>query len=106
MANPTASAAAIDVRRLEFAYPDGHPALRGVNIRIAAGEKVAILGPNGAGKSTLLLHLNGLIHGSRGEVRILGNPVREDDKRGLQQVRALVGVVFQDPDDQLFSPSV
>ncbi len=107
MTSPTTSAApAIDVRQLEFAYPDGHPALRGVNIRIAAGEKVAILGPNGAGKSTLLLHLNGLIHGSNGEVRILGNPVREDDKRGLQQVRALVGVVFQDPDDQLFSPSV
>ena len=104
--NPSAAAPAIDVRQLEFAYPDGHLALRGVNIRIAAGEKVAILGPNGAGKSTLLLHLNGLIHGSRGEVRILGNPVREDDKRGLQQVRALVGVVFQDPDDQLFSPSV
>lgn len=94
------------MRELEFAYPDGHPALRGVNIRIGAGEKVAILGPNGAGKSTLLLHLNGLMHGSGGEVRILGKPVREDDKRGLQEVRALVGVVFQDPDDQLFSPSV
>ena len=94
------------MRELEFAYPDGHPALRGVNIRIGAGEKVAILGPNGAGKSTLLLHLNGLMHGSGGEVRILGKPVRENDKRGLQEVRALVGVVFQDPDDQLFSPSV
>lgn len=99
-------AAAIDVRALEFAYPDGRVALRGVNMRIERGEKVAILGPNGAGKSTMLLHLNGLLHGGAGEVRIMGRQVREDDKRALQEVRALVGVVFQDPDDQLFSPSV
>ena len=99
-------AAAIDVRSLEFAYPDGRVALRGVDMRIERGEKVAILGPNGAGKSTLLLHLNGLLHGGAGEVRIMGRHVREDDKRALQEVRALVGVVFQDPDDQLFSPSV
>lgn len=99
-------AAAIDVRSLEFAYPDGRVALRGVDMRIERGEKVAILGPNGAGKSTLLLHLNGLLHGNAGEVRIMGRQVREDDKRALQEVRALVGVVFQDPDDQLFSPSV
>ena len=99
-------AAAIDVRSLEFAYPDGRVALRGVNMRIERGEKVAILGPNGAGKSTLLLHLNGLLHGGGGEVRIMGRQAREDDKRALQEVRALVGVVFQDPDDQLFSPSV
>ena len=97
---------AISVNDLEFAYPDGRLALRGVELSIRPGEKVAILGPNGAGKSTLLLHLNGLLHAGGGSVEIMGREVREDDKRGLQEIRALVGVVFQDPDDQLFSPSV
>ena len=97
---------AIAVDSLEFSYPDGRPALRGVELHIQPGEKVAILGPNGAGKSTLLLHLNGLLHGRNGAVSILGREVHEGDKRGLQEIRALVGVVFQDPDDQLFSPSV
>ena len=97
---------AVSVTHLEFAYPDGRPALRGVDLCIQPGEKVAILGPNGAGKSTLLLHLNGLLHAGSGNVSILGREVREGDKRGLQEIRALVGVVFQDPDDQLFSPSV
>ena len=97
---------AVSVNHLEFAYPDGRPALRGVDLCIQPGEKVAILGPNGAGKSTLLLHLNGLLHAGSGNVTILGREVREGDKRGLQEIRALVGVVFQDPDDQLFSPSV
>ena len=97
---------AVTVNHLEFAYPDGRPALRGVDLCIQPGEKVAILGPNGAGKSTLLLHLNGLLHAGSGDVTILGREVREGDKRGLQEIRALVGVVFQDPDDQLFSPSV
>ena len=97
---------AVSVNHLEFAYPDGRPALRGVDLCVQPGEKVAILGPNGAGKSTLLLHLNGLLHAGSGDVTILGREVREGDKRGLQEIRALVGVVFQDPDDQLFSPSV
>ena len=88
---------AISVNNLEFAYPDGRAALRGVELSIQTGEKVAILGPNGAGKSTLLLHLNGLLHARGGGVTILGREVREDDKRGLQEIRALVGVVFQDP---------
>ena len=96
---------ALDVRDLRFAYPDGREALRGVSFRLGAGEKVAILGPNGAGKSTLLLHLNGLMHG-HGEVSVMGERVVEDDKKALARIRSLVGLVFQDPDDQLFSPTV
>ena len=96
---------AVQIRDLEFAYPDGRAALAGVDLEIRPGEKVAMLGPNGAGKSTLLLHLNGLLHGSGG-VSIMGSPVVEEDRDGLRRIRALVGLVFQDPDDQLFSPTV
>lgn len=97
---------ALRIQDLEFSYPDGRPALNGVNLDIRPGEKVAILGPNGAGKSTLLLHLNGLLHGSGGGVSIMGSSVVEDDRDALRRIRALVGLVFQDPDDQLFSPTV
>lgn len=93
----------IEVRGLEFRYPDGHAALRGVDLDIAPGEKVALVGPNGAGKSTLLLHLNGILQGAAGQVAVAGLPIRRET---LGQVRAAVGLVFQDPDDQLFSPTV
>lgn len=93
----------IEVNDLHFSYPDGHSALKGVTVSIAPGEKVALVGPNGAGKSTLMLHLNGILQSSRGEVRVGGMPIRKDN---LGQVRAAVGLVFQDPDDQLFSPTV
>ncbi|MEZ0395719.1 MAG: ABC transporter ATP-binding protein [Anaerolineales bacterium] len=92
----------IEIENLSFAYPDGHAALRQVSLTIAPGEKVALVGPNGAGKSTLLLHLNGILSGE-GSVRVCGLPVV---KENLGRVRAAVGLVFQNPDDQLFSPTV
>jgi cobalt/nickel transport system ATP-binding protein len=93
----------IEVNNLHFRYPDGHTALRGVNLHIEPGEKVALVGPNGAGKSTLMLHLNGILPNDGANIRVCGLPVRADT---LGQVRAAVGLVFQDPDDQLFSPTV
>ncbi|MFH1969234.1 MAG: ABC transporter ATP-binding protein [Verrucomicrobiota bacterium] len=93
----------VEVRDLHFAYPDGTDALRGVSFRITHGESVALVGANGAGKSTLLLHLNGYLTPTRGEVRIGETPlVRET----VAAVRRAVGMVFQDPDDQLFMPTV
>jgi cobalt/nickel transport system ATP-binding protein len=94
---------AVEVRRLRFSYPGGFPALRGIDLSLGPGEKVALVGPNGAGKSTLLLHLNGILRGDEGGVLIAGLPVRREN---LGRVRALVGLVFQNPDDQLFSPTV
>jgi cobalt/nickel transport system ATP-binding protein len=91
------------VEDLAFAYPDGHQALFGVDLRVERGERVALLGPNGAGKTTLVLHLNGILTGGRGRVSVAGLPV---GKRTLPEVRRRVGIVFQDPDDQLFMPTV
>jgi cobalt transport protein ATP-binding subunit len=93
----------IELEHLHFAYPDGYEALKGIDLRIAQGEKVALVGPNGAGKSTLLLHLNGIHAPSHGTVRVGGTVV---DRTTVKRVRADVGLVFQDPDDQLFSPTV
>jgi cobalt/nickel transport system ATP-binding protein len=92
----------IEISRLSFSYPDGHPALRDVTLSITPCEKVALVGPNGAGKSTLILHLNGILAG-QGEVCVAGLPVNKDN---LGRIRARVGLVFQSPDDQLFSPTV
>jgi cobalt transport protein ATP-binding subunit len=86
-----------------YHYPDGHVALDGVDLRIDAGERVAVLGPNGAGKTTLVLHLNGTLLPQRGRVAVDGLDVV---KRNLREIRRRVGVVFQDPDDQLFMPRV
>lgn len=93
----------VDVRDLRYAYPDGRQALGGVNLHVHAGESVAILGPNGAGKTTLVHHLNGILTATSGEVEISGLPVL---KPNLREIRRRVGVVFQDPDDQLFMPTV
>jgi cobalt/nickel transport system ATP-binding protein len=93
----------VQIKDLHFAYPDGHVALRGINLNICDGEKVALVGPNGAGKSTLILHMNGILNGNHGKLKIAGMALERDN---LPEIRALVGMVFQNPDDQLFSPTV
>jgi cobalt/nickel transport system ATP-binding protein len=92
----------LQIEDLHFAYPDGHQALRGVSLSVCEGEKIALVGPNGAGKSTLMLHLNGIL-GEQSPITIAGLKL---DKANLPLIRALVGLVFQNPDDQLFSPTV
>lgn len=94
---------ALSVKGLSFSYPDGHLALRDVSLEIERGQKVALVGPNGAGKSTLMLHLNGILSGQQGQLQVGRLPVTQAN---LPQVRAKVGLVFQNPDDQLFSPTV
>ena len=96
-------AAVLAVEGLAFAYPDGHQALFGVDLTIRRGERVALLGPNGAGKTTLVLHCNGVLTAGAGTVRVGGLRV---EKRHLAEIRRRVGIVFQDPDDQLFMPTV
>ncbi len=93
----------LDVRGLAYAYPDGHQALYGVDLHVHRGERVALLGPNGAGKTTLVLHLNGILRAGAGSVEVSGMPVVKDN---LREIRRRVGIVFQDPDDQLFLGTV
>lgn len=93
----------VEVKDLEYSYPDGTAVLQGVSFRITHGEKVAIIGANGAGKSTLLLQLNGCLLPRAGTVRIGDLPL---NKETLPHIRRTVGMVFQDPDDQLFMPLV
>lgn len=93
----------VDVRGVAYAYPDGHQALFGVNLHVHRGERVALLGPNGSGKTTLVLHLNGILAPGAGTVAVSGLHVVRPN---LAEIRRRVGVVFQDPDDQLFMPTV
>jgi cobalt transport protein ATP-binding subunit len=106
-AAPTGDAApapgSIRMEHVHYTYPDGFEALKGIDLAVEPGEKVALVGPNGAGKSTLMLQLNGTLRPSSGTVRVAGLAV---GKETLRRVRSEVGLVFQDPDDQLFSPTV
>ncbi len=94
--------AIIEIKDLTFSYPDGKRALTGINLSVHQHEKVALIGANGAGKSTLLSHLNGILSG-QGQITIAGLSLNQ---KNVKQIRAIVGVVFQNPDDQLFSPTV
>jgi cobalt/nickel transport system ATP-binding protein len=92
----------ISVRDLHYQYEDGTVALAGVDFELHPGETVALFGAIGSGKTTFVLHLNGLLEGS-GSVEVCGLPVK---KENLKRVRQKIGIVFQDPDDQLFMPSI
>ncbi|MGN9778708.1 energy-coupling factor ABC transporter ATP-binding protein [Micromonospora sp. H33] len=95
----------LHVHGVRYAYPDGHVALHGVDLTVPRGDRVALLGPNGAGKTTLVLHLNGILTPTEGSVTVGGLTVSQD-RATLAEVRRRVGIVFQDPDDQLFLPTV
>jgi len=96
----------LEISDLAYAYPDGNQALFGVNLSINRGERVALLGPNGAGKTTLVLHLNGIIPTIQGRVSVAGEIVDGKNAESIKSIRHKVGIVFQDPDDQLFMPTV
>jgi cobalt/nickel transport system ATP-binding protein len=94
---------AVEINKLSYSYPDGQSGLAGISLTINCGESVALIGPNGAGKSTLLLHLNGILRGKGSAVKVLGLPVED---KNIREIRKKVGMVFQDPEDQLFSLNV
>ena len=96
----------LEISGLAYAYPDGNQALFGVDFSVNQGERVALLGPNGAGKTTLVLHLNGIIPTMQGQVRVAGEVVDSKNAESIKSIRHKVGIVFQDPDDQLFMPTV
>jgi cobalt/nickel transport system ATP-binding protein len=96
----------VHVSALQYAYPDGNKALNGVDLTIAKGERVALLGPNGAGKTTLVMHLNGILSPTSGSIDIGEFTLDENNREVTKKVREKVGIVFQDPDDQLFMPTV
>ena len=95
----------LEVKDLYYNYPDGTQAIKGIDFAVEKGQMISILGPNGAGKSTFFLHFNGIIEPTSGEIIIEGKKL-EYDKKSLLEARAKVGVVFQNPDDQLFAPTV
>jgi len=91
----------IEIRNLSYAYPDGTGALSEISLDVFEGETLAIIGPNGAGKSTLLLHLNGILKG--GNIKVMGLDINDEN---IHKIRSQIGLVFQNPDDQLFMPTV
>lgn len=95
----------LEVKDLYYNYPDGTEAIKGINFKVEEGQMISILGPNGAGKSTFFLHFNGIIQPTKGSIEIEGETLKYD-KKSLLKARAKVGIVFQNPDDQLFAPTV
>lgn len=95
----------VEIKELSYTYPDGTEALKNVNLNVKRGERLAVMGANGSGKSTLFLHLNGIIKAQTGEIKIDGEVV-SGSKKNLIEIRKKVGIVFQEPDNQLFASSV
>ena len=93
----------LNINNLSYSYPDGHEALKDIGFSIQKRESIAILGPNGAGKTTLILHLNGILGNLSGKIEVDGLKYTTEN---IAKIRETVGVVFQDPDDQLFMPTV